>query len=70
MSVTLARIVKEEPAPSGPICGYQLSHTTWTGRAAYCGERKAPGLYFCQEHHDWVLGEYGYIRMAPGNTRG
>ncbi|MDX3230602.1 hypothetical protein [Streptomyces sp. ME19-01-6] len=67
------RVLKREPARSSQICGYQIQIGSWhnTGNQ-FCGERKAKGLYYCQEHHDWlVLDEPdGVIRMAPGNAIG
>lgn len=56
-----------EPARSSQICGYQFP-----GTHSYCGDRKVKGLYYCQEHHDWVALDYedGRIRMAPGNAIG
>lgn len=52
--MTMPKILTQEPDPRGQICG----------------EPKAPGLYFCREHHEAVLDEYGEIRMAPGNAIG
>ncbi|MFD5384285.1 hypothetical protein ACFWMG_04810 [Streptomyces sp. NPDC127074] len=67
------RILTREPARSSQICGYQIQIGSWhnTGNQ-FCGERKARGLYFCQEHHDWVALDEpgGVIRMAPGNAIG
>jgi hypothetical protein len=68
----MARTLKHEPARSSQVCGYQITVTTWTSRESYRGEPKVKGLYFCQEHHDWVALDYedGRIRMAPGNAIG
>lgn len=60
-------ILQDEPDRGSQICGHQ---TTYGFSAQFCGEFKAPGLYFCQEHHDWVMDECGEVRMAPGNARG
>lgn len=39
-----------EPWRGGQICGHQLSETTWTSRALYCGEFKKLGSPLCDEH--------------------
>lgn len=50
------KTLRREPARSSQICGYQIQIGSWNNAGSeFCGERKAPGLYFCQEHHDWVL---------------
>ncbi|MEU1115645.1 MULTISPECIES: hypothetical protein [unclassified Streptomyces] len=66
------RTVDTEPARSSQTCGYQLSTNGWDSSASYCGEPKAPGLGYCQTHHDWVAAdtEGGIVRMAPGNAPG
>ena len=67
----MATILKYEPDPGGQICGYQIQIGSWHNSGQqFCGEPKAPGLYYCREHHDDVLATYGEIRMAPGNTKG
>ncbi|MDK1473637.1 hypothetical protein QNO07_09415 [Streptomyces sp. 549] len=59
------------PDRSSQTCGYQIQIGSWHNSGnRFCGEPKAPGRYFCRPHHDWVLGEYGEIRMAPGNAPG
>lgn len=64
----MLKTLPEEPDGMSQICGYQIEY----GRLAdaYCGEFKAHGLYFCREHHDATVADYGYVRMAPGNIRG
>lgn len=64
------KTLPREPWRGGQLCGYQSEYGAVPGRSVFCGEYKAPGLYFCQEHHNWVLGEYGSIRLAPGNAAG
>lgn len=64
------KVLTREPWRGSQICGYQLTHTTWTERESYCGERKAPGLYACTEHDADMRMEFGEVRMAPGNARG
>lgn len=67
------KILNHEPDRGSQICGYQIQVGSWHNSGQqFCGERKVPGLYFCQEHHDWVsLDEPdGIIRMAPGNAVG
>lgn len=67
----MGRILTREPARSSQTCGYQIQVGSWHNSGQqFCGEPKAKGLYFCQEHHDWVLDEYGDARMAPGNAIG
>lgn len=67
----MPKILTAEPDRGSQICGYQIQvGQRQNDGTKYCGERKAHGLYFCQEHHDWVLDEYGEIRMAPGNAIG
>lgn len=63
--ITLPR----EPWRGGQLCGYQSEYGVVPGRSVFCGELKEPGLYFCKEHHDWVLLD-GPIKMAPGNVAG
>lgn len=64
----MAKILNSEPSRESQICGYQTAYgLPWS---EFCGERKAPGLYFCQEHHDDVMDLYGHMRMAPGNVAG
>jgi len=63
------KTLRREPSRSSQTCGYQLSTNGWDSTAAYCGERKAKGLYYCREHHDWLALD-GPIHMAPGNTVG
>jgi hypothetical protein len=64
----MSKTIREEPDPGGQICGYQSAYgMPWS---EYCGERKARGKYFCNEHHQTVLEEDGRIRMAPGNAIG
>lgn len=63
-------ILPREPWRGSQICGYQVETTTWTSRAAYCGDRKADGRYYCDEHHFQVEMEYGQVVMAPGNAIG
>ncbi|OEJ24270.1 hypothetical protein AS594_07005 [Streptomyces agglomeratus] len=62
------KILNDEPPREGQICGYQIAYGM--PGMEFCGERKAPGLYFCQEHHDAVMDEYGVVRMAQGNAIG
>lgn len=64
----MGKILHKEPSRTSQICGYQMSIERMSSE--FCGERKAPGLYFCQEHHDWMHSLYGRVRMAPGNVRG
>lgn len=66
------KTVRTEPARSSQTCGYQLSTNGWDSTESYCGERKAKGLYYCREHHDWVAADdpNGVVRMAPGNAIG
>jgi hypothetical protein len=68
----VAKTLRTEPARNSQICGYQLSTNSWDSVAKFCGERKAAGLYYCRDHHDWVAADEpdGVIRMAPGNTVG
>jgi len=67
----MGRILKREPARSSQVCGYQIQVGSWHNDGQkFCGEPKAKGLYFCQPHHNWVLDEYGEVRMAPGNAIG
>lgn len=68
----MPRTLDREPPRGGQTCGYQITVTTWTSRASYCGEPKLRGLYWCQEHHDWVIQDEpdGVMRMAPGNAVG
>ena len=63
------KTLTREPWRGGQICGYQTAYGVVPGRTVQCGEYKAPGLYFCREHHDWLLLD-GPIRMAEGNARG
>lgn len=65
----MPKILDYEPDRGGQTCGCQISETTWTSRASYCGKPKARGLYYCREHHDWQALD-GPIRMAPGNAIG
>lgn len=65
----MTKILTHEPDPGGQICGEQTEYGNGRGER-YCGEPKAPGLYFCREHHETVLDEYGQIHMAPGNAIG
>lgn len=65
-----AKTLSREPWRGGQICGYQTEYGVVPGREVFCGEFKAPGRYFCQEHHNWVLEEYGSLRMSPGNAKG
>lgn len=71
MAVSLdkpAPIVHSEPSRKGQLCGWQTAYgMPWM---EFCARRKAVGLYFCQEHHDDVMAEYGEVRMAPGNAVG
>ncbi|MFJ2176426.1 hypothetical protein ACIOHE_26485 [Streptomyces sp. NPDC087851] len=64
----MAKILPIEPDPGTQICGYEI--TVGRTTSEYCGELKTPGLYFCQEHHQRVLDEYGEVHMAPGNAVG
>jgi hypothetical protein len=66
------RTLRQEPARSSQTCGYQMSVDGWDSTASYCGDPKVRGLYYCQEHHNWVAADYddGVIRMAPGNAIG
>lgn len=67
----MAKVLTREPARDSQTCGYQIQVGSWHNDGQkFCGERKARGLYFCQEHHDWVLDLNGEVRMAPGNVRG
>lgn len=69
----MGRILKREPARSSQTCGYQIQVGSWHNSGQqFCGEPKVKGLYFCQEHHDWLAGDEpgGIIRMAPGNAIG
>jgi hypothetical protein len=67
----MAKELRHEPAGNSQICGYQIQIGSWHNSGnLFCGELKAKGMYFCREHHDWVLDEYGEIHMAPGNTIG
>lgn len=67
----MGRILREEPDRGGQLCGYQIQIGCWHNDGQkFCGEPKAPGLYFCREHHQDVLEEYGEVRMAPGNAVG
>lgn len=68
----MAKELREEPPRDSQICGYQISTNGWDSRAAFCGERKARGLYFCQPHHDWLALDEpdGIVRVAPGNAIG
>lgn len=63
------KTLPREPWRGGQICGYQSEYGVVPGRTVHCGEFKAPGLYFCREHHEWVLLD-GPIRMAKGNALG
>ena len=63
------KTLHREPWRGGQICGYQSEYGVVPGRTVQCGEFKAPGLYFCREHHDWVLLD-GPICMAEGNAQG
>lgn len=63
-----APVIHSEPSRKGQLCGHQISYGAFS--ANYCARLKAVGLYFCAEHHDWMLGLYGEIDMAPGNAVG
>jgi hypothetical protein len=66
----MSMILNHEPDRGSQICGYQIQVGSWHNDGQkFCGERKAPGKFFCQEHHDWVAAD-GPIRMAPGNAIG
>lgn len=64
------RTLPREPWRGSQICGHQVEYTTWTTRAAYCGERKADGIPYCEEHFFQVEMECGQVVMAPGNALG
>jgi hypothetical protein len=64
------KTLPREPWRGSMICGYQTEVTTWSSRAAYCGERKADGLPYCDEHYDDVRMEFGEVVMAEGNALG
>ncbi|WP_255951562.1 hypothetical protein [Streptomyces odontomachi] len=69
----MGKELRHEPSRRSQICGYQIQIGGWENSGnVFCGERKAPGLYFCQEHHDWLALDEpdGIIRMAPGNVKG
>lgn len=64
---------RHEPDRGSRICGYQMQIGSWHNDGnRFCTETKARGLYFCQEHHDWLAADEpdGRIRMAPGNAIG
>ncbi|MFD5697464.1 hypothetical protein [Streptomyces lasiicapitis] len=64
---------RTEPDPASQTCGYQIQVGGWDNDGnRFCVAPKATGLYFCQEHHDWVIQDEpdGIVRMAPGNVRG
>lgn len=64
----MLKTLPEEPDGMSQICGYQIEYGRVTD--VFCGELKTHGLYFCREHHDATVANYGYVRMAPGNVRG
>lgn len=67
----MMRTLHKEPDRASQICGYQVRVGTWSnGGSRFCGNYKAPGLYFCRSHHDQVADEYGEVRVAPGNVVG
>lgn len=63
------KTLHREPWRRGQICGYQTEYGVVPGRTVQCGEFKAPGRYFCQEHHEWMFLD-GPIHMAEGNAVG
>ena len=69
----MPRILNYEPDRGSQTCGYQIQVGSWHNAGSqFCGEPKAHGKYFCQNHHDWVALDEpdGIIRMAPGNAIG
>lgn len=69
----MAEFTRKEPARSSQICGYQIQVGSWHNDGQrFCTKGKVKGLYFCQEHHDWLAADEpdGRIRMAPGNAIG
>jgi hypothetical protein len=69
----MSDFTRTEPSPGSQICGYQMQVGSWHNDGSrFCTKRKVKGLYFCQEHNDWVIADEpdGVIRMAPGNAIG
>lgn len=67
----MAKTLTHEPARDSQTCGYQIQVGSWHNDGQkFCGAQKARGLYFCRQHHEWVLDLNGEIHMAPGNVRG
>ncbi|MEV4784027.1 hypothetical protein AB0K53_00985 [Streptomyces tuirus] len=67
----MAKILTHEPDRGSQTCGCQIQVGGWHNDGQkFCGDLKAPGLYFCREHNQEVLDTYGEIRMAPGNAIG
>lgn len=66
------KTLPREPWRGSQICGYQLSHTTWTSRSSYCGEFKKTGSPVCDVHDEEMREENGGTlpRFAPGNALG
>lgn len=64
-------ILRIEPDRGGQICGHQIQVGTWSnGGSRFCGDYKAPGLYFCRHHHEHIEDTYGEVPVAPGNVVG
>ncbi|MGW0577735.1 hypothetical protein ACWD25_17575 [Streptomyces sp. NPDC002920] len=64
---------RKEPDRGSQTCGYQMQVGSWHNDGnRFCTKSKVKGLYFCQEHHDWLVQDEpdGRIRMASGNAIG
>lgn len=49
---------RKEPDRGSQICGYQIQVGSWHNDGnRFCTKRKVKGLYFCQEHHDWLAAD-------------
>lgn len=65
------KTLPREPWRGGQICGEQLSTTTWTSRASYCGEPKKAMDVICEEHWNRYIAEDGEMPdFAEGNAVG
>lgn len=62
------KTLPREPWRGSMICGWQISYGM--PGSTFCAERKADGLYLCEEHQDEQIEAGESMRFAPGNALG